>query len=128
MGRAILRKILVINPLYPNGKEGENGYFLPDCVRSKEEWRKEKRSKHAKGEGKSDRLIGAVETSEAWRMTQASTEKLEHNELAEWERVTLAPQIEHLARTLDPPLPKRKSKRASCPNNEIPRMVKVKMG
>ena len=41
-------------------------------------------------------------------MAQASAEKLEHTESAEKERVASVPQREHLARTLEPPLPKGK--------------------
>ena len=41
-------------------------------------------------------------------MAQASAEKLEHTGPAEKERVVSVPQREQLARTPEPPLPKRK--------------------
>ena len=44
----------------------------------------------------------------ACRMAQASAEKLEHTGHAEKERVASVPQREQLARTPEPPLPKRK--------------------
>ena len=44
----------------------------------------------------------------ACRMAQALTEKLEHTGLVEQERVASAPQSEHLARTPEPPSPKKK--------------------
>ena len=44
----------------------------------------------------------------AGRMVQASAEKLEHTGPAEKERVASVPQREQLARTPEPPLPKRK--------------------
>ena len=44
----------------------------------------------------------------AYRMAQASAEKLEHTGPAEKERVASVPQREQLARTPEPPLPKGK--------------------
>ena len=56
----------------------------------------------------------------ACRMAQASAEKLEQTGPAEKERVASVPQIEQLARTLEPPL--QKEKEPSClskaPNHE----------
>ena len=50
-------------------------------------------------------------------MAQASVEKLEHTELAEKERVALAPQREQLARTPEPPLPKGQSRQSKVPDH-----------
>ena len=54
----------------------------------------------------------------ACRMTQASAEKLEHTRPAEKERVALVPQIEQLARTPEPPLPKGKGTEPSVQSAE----------
>ena len=54
-------------------------------------------------------------------MAQASVEKLEHTGLAEKERVASVPQGEQLASTTEPPLPKRKIKRAISPDHQIMR-------
>ena len=54
----------------------------------------------------------------AYRMAQASAEKLEHTGPAEMERVASVPQREQLARTSQPPLPKEKSRLSKAPDHE----------
>ena len=54
-------------------------------------------------------------------MAQALAEKLEYTGPAEKERVASVPQREQLASTPEPPLPKRKRKRAVCPEHQIVR-------
>ena len=57
----------------------------------------------------------------ACRMAQASAEKLEHAGPAEEERVASVPQREQLARTPEPPLPKKEkepSRQTRVPDHE----------
>ena len=64
----------------------------------------------------------------ACRMVQASAEKLEQTGPAKKERVASVPQREQLSRTPEPLLPKRKRNRAVCPEYQIMREERVKMG
>ena len=64
----------------------------------------------------------------ACRMPQASAERLEHIGPAEKERVDLVSQREQLARTPEPPFAKRKRNRAVCPEYQIMRGERVKVG
>ena len=61
-------------------------------------------------------------------MAQASAEKLEHTGPAEKKRVASVPQREQLARTPEPPMPKRKRNRAVSPEYQIMRGETVKVG
>ena len=61
-------------------------------------------------------------------MAQASAEKLEHTGRAEKERVVSVPQREQLASTLEPFFAKRKRNRAVCPEYQIMRRERVKVG
>ena len=63
----------------------------------------------------------------ACRMAQASAEKLEHTGPAKKERVASVPQREQLARTPEPPLPKRKRNSAACPEYQIMRRERAKV-
>ena len=60
-------------------------------------------------------------------MAQASAEKLEHTGPAEKERVASVLQRKQLARTSEPPLPKKRN-RAVCPRYQTVRGESVKMG
>ena len=64
----------------------------------------------------------------ACRMAQASAEKLEQTGPAEMERVASVPQREQLASTPEPRLPKGKRNRADCPEHQIMRGKRAKVG
>ena len=61
-------------------------------------------------------------------MAQASAEKLKHTGPAEKERVASVPRREQMARTPEPPLPKRKRNRAVCPEYQIMRGERFNVG
>ena len=63
----------------------------------------------------------------AYRMAQASAEKLEHTGSSEKKKVASVPQREQLASTPEPPLPKGKRNKPVCPQHQIVRWERVEV-
>ena len=87
--------------------------------------RTERESDSRGGEEKWQTCWCCRDQQRACRKAQSSAAKLEHTGPAEKERVGSVPQREQLARTPEPPLPKRKRNRAVSPEYQIMRGKRV---
>ena len=104
--------------LQPDKTGGERKWILLEGLRSK---KKRRRGQHKSqiGEEKWQTCWCCRDQQRACRMAQTLAEKLEHTVPAEKKRVVSVPQMEQLASTPEPPLPKEKGTEPSVQSTTL---------